>query len=87
MTNKRMTLHQHHQTGHALKSANEMLHSKLGYLPMSHYPKQSAVVAKCERLLEAISKLRSELDDQLFSEYPDKETDKLTRIYYGPRNG
>jgi hypothetical protein len=77
----KMTLHEHRKMGRILRN----MHNKLIAASVElekNYGKTKGLGMKLESAARRIDRIRSQLDDRLFNEYPDLETEEGCRYYY-----
>jgi hypothetical protein len=78
----RMSLKDHREMGRILQNLRNNLIAISVDLDKK-YGKSKGLGRKSERAAKLIDKIRSELDDRLFNEYPEIETEEGCRYYYG----
>jgi hypothetical protein len=79
--NNIMTLEEHRIMGKALQDLRNRLIAYSVELDKK-YGKSKRLGMKLERAVKRIDKVRSLLDDRLFNEYPDLETEEGCKYYY-----
>ena len=79
--NKIMTLEEHREMGRILQDLRNGLIAYSVELD-GKFGKSKGFGMKLERAVKRIDKVRSQLDDHLFDEYPDLKTDDGCRYYY-----
>jgi hypothetical protein len=77
----RMSLEDHRKMGRILQDLRNNLIAISVELDKG-YGKSKGLGMKLERAVKRIDKIRSELDDRLFNEYPEIETGNGCRYYY-----
>ena len=76
-----MTLDEHRKMGRELQGVRNMLVEKSVELDRI-YGKSKELGSKVARITKLMDELRSKLDDKLFNEYPDLETEDGREYYY-----
>jgi hypothetical protein len=79
--NKLMTLDEHREMGRILRDVRNDLIVVSVELDKK-YGKSKRIGMKLERAAKRIDKIRSQLDDRLFNEYPELDTEEGCRYYY-----
>ena len=79
--NCKMTLEEHRELGRILQEARNRLVVNSNKLA-NVYGKTKKPILKLERAADLIDEVRSLLDDKLFEEYPDLESEEGCRYYY-----
>jgi len=78
---KKLSFEDHQEMGDALyRMRNELMEfrGKIG-------KKSSKPSRQLQQALSKIERARCLLDNELFADFPERETNELTRVYYGPR--
>ena len=79
--NKKMALEEHREMGKALQDMrNNLIAVSVDLDKM--YGKSKGLGTKLEKAVKQIDRVRSQLDDLLFDEYPDLETKEGCKYYY-----
>jgi hypothetical protein len=76
-----MTLSEHRDMGKILKDIRNSL-AVISVKLDKKYGKSKGLSLKLDRAARVVDKVRSQLDDCLFNEYPDLETEEGCRYYY-----
>jgi hypothetical protein len=79
--NQKMTLDEHRELGRTLQDARNMLVENSNKLA-NVYGKTKELGLKLGKAADLIDEVRSLLDDKLFEEYPDLESEEGCRYYY-----
>jgi hypothetical protein len=78
---KMMTLDEHRKMGKILQDMRNKL-IVYGVELDKKFGKTKGFGSKLERAAKRIDRIRSQLDDRLFNEYPDLDTEEGCRYYY-----
>ena len=76
-----MTLDDHRKMGKELQDVRNML-VEIGVELDQRYGKSKGLGSKVARITKLMDELRSKLEDKLFEEYPDLETEDGCKYYY-----
>lgn len=76
-----MTLEAYREMGQTLQKIRNVLVEKSVELDRK-YGKSKGIGIKLERAVKRIDKIRSQLDDSLFNEYPDLKIEEGCKYYY-----
>lgn len=79
--NKKMSLEEHRELGEFLQDMRNKLIAYSIELD-NKYGKSKGFGMELERAVRRIDKVRSQLDDRLFNEYPEIETKEGCKYYY-----
>ncbi|MDD5700642.1 MAG: hypothetical protein PHU23_01215 [Dehalococcoidales bacterium] len=81
MSKEIMTLEAYREMGQTLQKIRNVLVEKSVELDRK-YGKSKGIGIKLERAVKRIDKIRSQLDDSLFNEYPDLKIEEGCKYYY-----
>ena len=82
-TRRPLTVDEHRELGIYLRGVHERL-VKLNVDLANRGPKSSKVVRRAQAAHEALSKLRSELEEEMFRDHPELDGDAVfLNVYYG----
>ncbi len=80
---KRLEWEEHRDLGNKLYEVREFLIHQ--YVRLANtYGSSSVIGRQAERALKEVDKLRSDLDDRIGHEHPERGDHPLNRVYYGP---
>jgi hypothetical protein len=79
--NKKMSLEEHRELGKILQNMRNKLIAYSVEIDRK-FGKSKGLGSKLERAAKRIDKVRSQLDDRLFNEYPELDTGDGCRYYY-----
>jgi len=80
MTKKGLTLAQHKEAGELFREADRVILDLMDLIGPAYIPKYSDKLLK---IRDKMHGLKSDMDQLVFTENPNIDTDTLIRVYYG----
>jgi hypothetical protein len=77
-----MSFLQHEALGKSLYDTRNDLQEKGLDLANNHYGKRAKEVELLFKIVDSIDKLRDLMDERVFSEYKERDTNALVKVYY-----